>query len=92
VYQRDTVNTVKENREMKTIEINGKKVTTNFGGNKNGNYPTLPDTMNVTALPFRMTVEEFLEQKVEEGYRKVTFYETATAVRGYHHVYARLWK
>lgn len=70
---------------MKKITVNGKEVNTNYGA---VTYPRLPDTMNARPLPFGMSEKTFLEQLVEEGCSKVTFYEVTTCVRGYHKVYA----
>lgn len=75
---------------MKTIEVNGKQIRTNYGGNpNNGFYPSLRDSMNVTRIPFGVSEWEFLTKKVEEGYTTITFYDEATCIRGYHHTYAR---
>lgn len=71
---------------MKKITVNGKEVNTNYGRET---YPTAPDSFDLTRLPFRMSDREFLEQAVEDGYKKVTFYEETTCVRGLHHIYAR---
>lgn len=71
---------------MKKIMVNGKEVNTNYGRET---YPTAPDSFDLTRLPFGMTEREFLEKSVEEGYKKVTFYEETTCVRGLHHIYIR---
>lgn len=70
---------------MKKININGHEINTNYG---RSSYPILPDYMNVEHVPDGMTDRSFLEKKAEEGYKKVTFYEMTTCVRGYHNLYA----
>lgn len=70
--------------------INGKEVKTNYG---KVNYPLwngndYPTTMRVMEIPLGESEESVLEQLVDKGYTKVTFYERTTRVRGYHHVYA----
>jgi hypothetical protein len=77
-------NDVKENK-METITINGKEVKTNIN---NDIYPTLPDTINARSLPFGMSETRFLEDMVNQGYKRVTFYKMTTRVRGYHKIYA----
>ena len=70
---------------METITINGKEIKTNIN---NVRYPRLKDSMNVKSIPFGMSERQFLEEMVEKGYTKITFYDMTTCVRGYHHVYA----
>lgn len=70
---------------MEKITVNGKEVTTNINSI---NRPRLKESMNVRRLPFGMTEQAFLEELVEQGFTRVTFYEMPTAVRGWHNVYA----
>ena len=75
---------------MKKMNVNGHEVLTNYDADE---YPRLPDDdMTAIPIPFRSTLKEFLEEKAEQGYTRVTFYHITTCVRGYHKIYARIRK
>lgn len=68
--------------------INGVEVKTNF--REKVCYPMATGNEdNIQRVPFGCSEEDFLKDAVLKGYKTVTFYEMATRVRGYHHVYAR---
>ena len=75
---------------MKEMVINGKTVKTNYESSEwavwNGN--DYPKTMRVVNVPFGKTVKDVLYQMVDEGYTRIRFVETTTAVRGLHNVCA----
>ena len=75
---------------MKEMVINGKTIKTNYESSEwavwNGN--DYPKTMRVVNVPFGKTVKDILYQMVDEGYTRIRFVETTTAVRGLHNVYA----
>lgn len=74
---------------MEKLIINGKEIKTNINGNKNGDFPKLPDSMNAMRVPSGMTFEQFLNERVKEGYTTITFYYTSTTIRGWHNYYAK---
>ena len=76
---------------MKTMIINGKEIKTNY---ETGSYSVwngydIPKTYkSYIHCPFAMSTEKFLYQLVDQGYTRIRFVETTTAVRGYHEIYA----
>ena len=80
---------------MKTLTINGKTVKTNLiERGENREYPFLKDSAftHTEKVPFGMMCVDYLTQKVEEGYSRITFYRVTTSIRGYYHVIARLYE
>lgn len=75
---------------MKTMEINGKTITTNYG--KEGGYSICDgnDKKNRTMelkKDFRETSGEMLE-RLAQYYNHIVFYNCTTAVRGYYDIIA----
>lgn len=75
-------------KTMKKMIVNGKEITTNYGANYSLWNGEGKDTMVCRRVMPSKTAWDLLEDFVEEGYTRVTFYETTTCVRGYHQVYA----
>ena len=73
---------------MEAITINGKEIKTNINAMAKG-FPMLKESMmNAIPVPAGKTVEDFLNEMVEQGCTRITFYEVSTCIRGYHHIYA----
>ena len=71
---------------MKKLEVNGKEIKTNYGGNygfANGNWEC-----SFHNAKFGESERQMLERLTEEGYSKITFYWSRTAVRGYYELTA----
>ena len=75
---------------MTKMFVNGVEITTNYTAPQ---FPIWdgrerPKTMSVHKEKFGEGLRCFLERMVALGYKRVTFYETTTRVRGYHEFYA----
>ena len=66
--------------------VNGVEVRTNY--REKVSYPMADGSRNLTGAMFGESDKDMLERLVADGYTKVTFYEMATSVRGYHKIYA----
>lgn len=65
--------------------VNGKEITTNY--REKPSYPISNGNTNFDCqVGFGENDREVLERLVAQGYTRVTFYEVATAVRGYHKI------
>lgn len=76
---------------MKKMMVNGVEATTNIGGNYSLCDGNSKATMDMVLVGIRESDMEALERCVESGYRRITFYEVTTAIKGYHHrlIYAK---
>ena len=76
---------------MKKVIINGVEVTTNIGGNYSLCDGNGKATMDMVLVGIRESDMAALERCVKRGYKRVTFYEVTTAVKGYHErlIYAK---
>ena len=77
---------------MREMIVNGHRVVTNYPGGWNG-YPICngngKKTMSMhLAKDCRETDEQMLERLAAAGYKRITFYETTTMVKGCHNLIA----
>lgn len=73
---------------MKTIEINGVEVRTNFGGKYPFSDGNDKKTMVMQLSNWGESDEQMLHRLVKKGYRTVTFYYTTTRVKGCYNLIA----